>query len=112
MNRFGKTVEGIEFWAFVESPADMKENYSLCNGENIKEWLNSMYQGSFNRYYLREEGFYRIRGWCFDLRPYLKKYVYTCYGSIYTAWAPSVALLRSVLGLSRSERVALAPKGF
>lgn len=112
MNRFGKTVEGVRFWAFVENPAEMVENPALCHGKTVKEWLNDAFKDCFKNNNLIRYGCYKIFGWCFDLRPYLKKYIYTCCGSIYTAWAPSVALLRSVRCLSRSERVALAPKGF
>ena len=112
MNRFGKTIEGVEFWAFVENPAEMVENPALCQEKTVKEWLKVKFNGGFSCNELVKDGFYKYLGWCFNLRPYLKKYIYTSYGSIYTAWAPSVALLRSAVGLSRSERVALAPKGF
>lgn len=108
-----KTTENINFWAFVQHPADLKGGISLCNGKSVKEWLNSKFSSrtNFGVDNLRH-GFYKEGGWCFDLRPFMKKYIYTSYGSIYTCYAPNVRGLRQINCLKRCERVALAPKGF
>lgn len=109
-----KTIEGIEFWAFVSKPCgDLKENGSLCGGKSVKEWLAEKFSGGYNFGVdnLRH-GFYKIGGWCFDLRPFMKKYIYTYYDSIYTSYAPSIKGIRNALHLRRVEKVALAPKGF
>lgn len=108
-----KTTENIEFWAFVDEPAELSDSVSLCKGKSVKEWLEMKFSSgcSFGIDNLKS-GFYKIGGWCFDLRPFMKKYIFTDYGSIRRAYAPSVKGLRSANYLRRSERVSLAPKGF
>lgn len=108
-----KTTEGIEYWAFVSEPKQLDEAPTLCRGLPIKEWLEQNYDGGchFGTENLLN-GFYKVGGWCFDLKPYMKKYIYTWYGSIHSAYAPSVKALRSARHLGRFEKVALAPKGF
>lgn len=108
-----ETSEGIVFWAFVESPAELKDEVSLCNGKTVKEWLNEKFDGG---YHFGTDnllhGFYKAGGWCFDLTPFMKKYIFTDEDFIRTAYAPSVRGLRKAACLKRCERVALAPKGF
>ena len=108
-----KTSEGIEFWAFVSEPRKLADKVSLCNGKSIKEWLSMKFDNGyhFGIDNLRQ-GFYKEGGWCFDLRPFMNKYIYTNCGSVYVGFAPSVKGLRSANCLNRNERVALAPKGF
>lgn len=109
-----KTTEGIEYWAFVPTPKDLGPNTpTLCNGLSIKEWLDKKFSSRCNFGIDNlSKGFYHEGGWCFDLRPYMKKYIYTYYENIYSAYAPNVKGLRKVQGLKQFERVALAPKGF
>lgn len=109
-----KTIEGIEFWSFVSKPAEISENPRFCNGMTVKEWIDNQYSGGYHSSIvsLQKEGCARAGGWCFDLKPWLKKYIYTFYGSIYSAYAPSVKALRKSLALRRVEHVALAPEGF
>ena len=108
-----KTTENIEFWAFVSEPRELKETVSLCNGKTVKEWLNMKFD---NHYHFGidnlQHGFYKEGGWCFDLRPFMKKYIYTFYDSVYVGYAPNVKGLRSANHLRKCEKVALAPKGF
>lgn len=108
-----KTSEGISFWAFVENPAETKSTVSLCGGKTVKEWLDAKFSNivNFGADHLLH-GFYKYGGWCFDLRPFMKKYIYTSCGSIFSDYAPSVKALRKIKSLNRQERVALAPKGF
>ena len=108
-----KTSEGINFWAFVENPTELKDNVSLCNGKTVKEWLTMKFSSRVN-FGVDDltHGFYKIGGWAFDLRPFMKKYIYTSYGSVFTGYAPNVKSLRKVNYLNRQERVALAPKVF
>lgn len=42
-----KTTEGIEYYAFVENPKPLPENFSLCDG-NIEGWLKKRYSRSNN----------------------------------------------------------------
>ena len=114
MDRFGKTTEGIEFVAFVDEPAEFKScTRTLCIGETVQDWLKKKYSSRCNfGMDSLPHGYYKEGGWKFDLRPFMRKYIYTDCGSIYSAWAPNVTCLRSGMGLSRNEHVALAPDGF
>lgn len=108
-----ETLEGITFWAFVSKPVELKDEVSICNGKTVKEWLNEKFDdgyhfGTDNLLH----GFYKVGGWCFDLTPFMKKYIFTYGDSIRTAYAPSVKGLRKATHLRRCERVSLAPKGF
>lgn len=107
------TTEGIFYRAFVAKPAELKDNVSLCNGKSVKDWLKEKFDGG---YHFGTDnllhGIYRVGGWEFNLRPFMKKYIFTDYDSIRVCYAPSVAGLRRVCCLRRGERVALAPKGF
>lgn len=108
-----KTTEGIVFRAFVQYPGKLKESTTLCEGKSVKSWLKEKYNtASFGLDNLLHDGKFKCMGWEFDLRPHLKKYIYTFYGSIYSAWAPDVASLRKAKGLRRFEKVALSPAGF
>ena len=108
-----KTTENIEFWPFVSEPRELSETVSLCGGKSVKEWLSMKFDNGyhFGIDNLRQ-GFYREGGWCFDLRPFMKKYIYTYFGAVYIGYAPNVKGLRCANHLKRNERVALAPKNF
>lgn len=112
-----KTIEGVEFWAFVSNPCELKGNLTdgikLCDGKSVKRWLAEKFRSGFNFGIDNlKHGFYKIGGWCFDLRPFMKKYIYTYYDSIYTSYAPSIKGVRTAFNLRRVEKVAIAPKGF
>ena len=51
-----------------------------------------------NNEYLIRYGHYKLMGFVYDFKPYLKKYLYKQYGSWSEAYAPNKTLLRSVLG--------------
>ena len=108
-----KTTENIEFWAFVKNPVELKTPVSLCDGKTVKEWLKEKFSSIANFGVDNLQcGFFRIGGWCFDLRPFMNRYIYTSYGSIFVCYAPSVKGLRETKALRRCERVTLAPEGF
>lgn len=58
---------------------------------------------AYVRYFTNNEnliryGHYKLMGFVYDFKPYLKKYLYKQYGSWAEAYAPNKTLLRSVLG--------------
>lgn len=58
---------------------------------------------AYVRYFTNNEnliryGHYKLMGFVYDFKPYLKKYLYKQYGSWSEAYAPNKTLLRSVLG--------------
>ena len=62
-------------------------------------FLNTAYVRFFtNNDNLLKYGHYKLMGYVYDFKPYLKLYVYKQYGTWYEAYAPNKTLLRSVLG--------------
>ena len=111
LNKMKKTIEGINFWAFVNDPAPLPENVSICNGEDIKKWLESKYNSGPDA--LVRTGLYKKGGWEFNFRPYLNKYIYKYPdGGIFIGFAPSVKALRNALYLKPNVKVANCPKNF
>ena len=58
---------------------------------------------AYVRYFTNNEnliryGHYKLMGFVYDFKPYLKKYLYKQYGSWSEAYAPNKTLLRSALG--------------
>ena len=57
---------------------------------------------AYVRYYTNNDnlinhGVYRLMGYAYDFRPYLKKLLYKQYGSWYEAYAPNKTILRKVI---------------
>ena len=63
------------------------------------DFLNKAYVRLYtNNDNLLKYGHYKLMGYVYDFKPYLKLYVYKQYGTWYEAYAPNKTLLRSVLG--------------
>lgn len=63
------------------------------------DFLNKAYVRFFtNNDNLLKYGHYKLMGYVYDFKPYLKLYVYKQYGTWHEAYAPNKTLLRSVLG--------------
>ena len=45
---------------------------------------------------LLRSGLYKLSGWAYDFRPFLKNYVYKQYGSWHEVYAPNKTMLREV----------------
>ena len=57
---------------------------------------------AYTRFYTNNQnliryGYYKLMGYMYDFRPYLKKYVYKQYDSWFEAYAPNKTKLRSVI---------------
>jgi|TARA_Y100000034_G_scaffold114835_1_gene151341 hypothetical protein len=65
--------KNIPSWKFSET-AKEKPVFNV----SIEEFLKKIYKNKFSFGYdnLEKEGIYRLLGWAFDFRMYLKKYVY------------------------------------
>jgi len=66
--------------------------------ENPKEWLKRCYV----RFYTNIEnvvnyGTYKNMGYAYDLKPYLKKYLYKLHGRWHEAYAPNKTSLRKMV---------------
>lgn len=72
--------------------------------QNAKPKLNLEFlKRAYVRFYTNNEnlirfGYYKERGYKYDFKPYLKKYLYKQYGDWTEAFAPNKSLLRQVIG--------------
>lgn len=63
------------------------------------DFLKSKYDSGciFGRDQLCNYGTYKLMGWEFDFRPYLKQYVIEQYGTLSKVWAPNRTNLRKAI---------------
>ena len=65
--------------------------------ENPKEFIKSKFYGSTMDNNILRYGIYRQLGYQYDLKPYLKKFLYKQYGSWSEAYAPNKTTLRKCI---------------
>ena len=66
--------------------------------ENPKEFLRRAYVRFFtNNDNLLKYGCYKVGGYKYDFKPYLKLYLYNQYGQWYESYAPNKTLLRQAI---------------
>jgi hypothetical protein len=67
--------------------------------DNPKEFLKSKYTNGFifGIDNLQKNGIYRLMGWAYNFRPYLKKYVVKQYDQWHEYYAPNKTSLRATL---------------
>jgi len=71
--------------------------------QNLRPTLSiDFLKRAYVRFYSNNEnlikyGCYRLMGYSYDFKPYLKKYLYKQYGNWTEAYAPNKTLLRSVI---------------
>ena len=67
----------VNSWVFSETAKEKPE----LKGKNEKDFLINLYSNKFNFGFInvKSNGIYRLLGWAFDFRPFLKKYVYKTY---------------------------------
>ena len=64
----------VNAWVFSETA----EEKPKLKGKSEEDFLINLYSNKFNFGFmnLKETGIYRLMGWAFDFKPFLKKYVY------------------------------------
>lgn len=73
--------------------------------ENPKEFLKRAYVRFYtNNNNLIMYGHYKLMGYEYDFKPYLKKYLYKQYGDWREGYAPNKTMLRQVIG-GRIEKI-------
>lgn len=85
----------IKPYKFVKWEAGNK--ITIADG---KTFLCDLYSGSrfaFGLVGVIDTGIYNQHGWAYDLRPYLKRFWFSQYGMLYSAYAPSKSMLRHVI---------------
>ena len=87
-----QTVTGLPFVQHV----DQNERPTI---ENAQEFLKRAYVSFFaNNDNLIRFGHYKLMGYKYDFRPFLKLYLYKQYGQWNEAFAPNKTTLRNVIG--------------
>lgn len=78
---------------------------------DIDEFIKNKFDNGFSFGYDNLlQGYYRVAGWHFDFKPFLKCYLYHTDGLNWRmAYAPSIGALRRRLHLSRSHQVIKFP---
>ena len=90
-----ESIESVEFWKFSETATDKH----IMKIDDPKEFLKTSYASphSFGVINLKESGIYRLMGWAYNFRPYLKKYLIKQYGQWSEYYAPNKTTLRSTI---------------
>jgi hypothetical protein len=61
----------------------------------VVDFLNRSY--GISNYDLISHGYYKLMGYLYDFKPYLKRFIYKQYGSWQEAYAPNKTTLRKVI---------------
>jgi hypothetical protein len=85
----------MESYKFSETATDKVPD--ILNGKSEIDFLKSKYQKGciFGLNNLQHNGCYKLSGWCFDFRPFLKKFIVKQYDSWQEYYAPNKTLLRN-----------------
>lgn len=108
------TADGVRYWCFVDhEPRQLADEPKLFGGKTARQWISERYCFSWTCSELMSSGIYRCGGWAFDLRPFMKKYMYRdCDYRIQEAWAPNIKALRKAAYIPRYTKVVPVPEGF
>lgn len=110
------TADGVRYWCFVgHEPLQFNGEPRLFCGKTSGQWLSDKYSAGYalGVTTLMRSGVYRYGGWEFDIRPFMKRYMYRdCDDRIQEAWAPNKTLLRKAARLTRYTKVVPVPEGF
>jgi hypothetical protein len=88
----------IECYKFSEF-SNQNSPEDILGGRTPEEFLKDLY---INRYHfgldnVRSSAMYKLHGWAYIFRPYLKRYVVRQYDSWFDYYAPNKTLLRKSL---------------
>jgi len=88
-------INEVKAFKFTDTEAEKPD----VNHDTVFEFLNSRYtEGSiFGIENLKQSGGFKLMGWYFDFKPYLKLYVINQYDNWYQAYAPNKTMLRKTI---------------
>jgi hypothetical protein len=88
-------MQKIQMWKFSNTAT---ENPTMSI-DNPKEFLKTKYTNGcvFGIDNLQKNGVFRLMGWAYDFRPYLKRYVVKQYDQWQEYYAPNKTSLRAIL---------------
>lgn len=84
--------------AFKFSSTATSDQPNILQNKSAEQFIKEKYQNQFNfgTNNLIKTGFYKIMGWRFDFRPFLKKFLYKQYGQWTEIYAPNKTAVRTV----------------
>lgn len=82
--------------AYKFSSTATEQAPDILKGQTPEQFLKTNYTKGciFGLDNLKTSGVYKLSGWAFDFRPYLKLFAFIQYGQIYKAYAPNRTALR------------------
>ena len=86
-------IENVSSFIFSETATKHKPTFSVITVEEFLK-LNYISFQNFGNDNLRKEGIYKLNGWAFDFRPFMKRYLVNQYGQWQEYYAPNKSLLR------------------
>jgi hypothetical protein len=88
-------MQDLQIWKFSNTATDTP----TMKIDNPKDFLKSKYINGyiFGIDNLQKNGIYRLSGWAYNFRPYLKKYVVKQYDQWQEYYAPNKTSLRATL---------------
>ena len=98
--RGNNIMSDITAWRFSEAASSTPPGQMPETHKEAKSWLKIKYTKGwqFGLDNLMKYGVYKLQGWNFNFKPYLKRYVYQQYGQWSECHAPNKTLLRQVVG--------------
>lgn len=90
----------ITAWKFSDTatptpPGQMPETHQEAIAWVKNKYADGGYQFGLDN--LTRHGVYKLSGWCFNFKPYLKRFVYLQYGQWHECHAPNKTLMRKVV---------------
>lgn len=87
----------LSSFPFSKSAQEVKPN--VCANETPLDFLKRKYQRgfTFGLDNLQKTGYYKLMGWAFDFRPFMRKFLVKQYGQWQEYYAPNKTLLRASL---------------
>jgi hypothetical protein len=90
----GYDMPDVYAWAFNSS---QKCKPLLNAGPTAKDFLRHKYVNGCVDMGIMETGIYRLMGWAFDFRPFLRRFVYKQYGQWWELYAPDKTMVRKAV---------------
>jgi hypothetical protein len=88
-------MQNVQSWKFSNTATETP----TMSIDNPKEFLKTKYTNGhvFGIDNLQKNGVFRLMGWAYDFRPYLKRYVVKQYDQWQEYYAPNKTSLRAIL---------------
>lgn len=83
--------------AYKFSPTATSEQPDILQGETEIDWIKAKFHGSSMDNNLQRQGIYKIAGWSFDFKPFLKRFIVRQYDQWSVYYAPNKTICRKCI---------------